>query len=510
MAMPGVVGPLAALPDEPPAADFFVQPEHPAVDAATTMAAKRTGPRLRRYKRGVAVLRRSFAVTVIALALICSTRSAQANGRFPQAQAIVSVPGSDGSTIFLRATFGILVSRDAGKTWRWICERALGYEGAWDPPIAVTRDGRLWVGLERGLVSTVDGCTVDRSAELEGEQIKDLTTDVRGETLWALTGAPDKRGAVWRRSLLTDAGGGTWERMGLMPEDIHPMTIEVAPSKPSRLYVTAQPYGTIRGWLWRSDDGGKTFTVNKNELAHDGPLFISAIDPKDPGRVVLRHLHGTGSAVLVTTDSGKTFKETLAIDSAMFGFSKSADGATLYAGSGLAADGIFRSTDRGEHFERMSNHGVLCLHDAAGGRLFVCENTFALGAQAIATSTDHGRTVTPIAAFTDIQGPVACGGDASAPDASSGLCAEAWTETFAQLLPRAPGADGGARRTRDAGVEPNAPPARKACGCSVIGAHAEGPDHVWLSAGLLPLVVWGRARSRRGSARNQSGPSGPT
>ncbi|MBA3780037.1 MAG: pseudouridine-5'-phosphate glycosidase [Chloroflexi bacterium] len=59
------------------------------------------------------------------------------------------MPSSDGSTIFLRATFGILVSRDAGKTWQWICERALGYEGSWDPPIAVTRDGRLWVGLDQ-------------------------------------------------------------------------------------------------------------------------------------------------------------------------------------------------------------------------------------------------------------------------------------------------------------------------------------------------------------------------
>ena len=426
----------------------------------------------------------------------------------------MSVPGSDGSTIFLRTTFGVLVSRDAGKSWRWICERALGYEGAWDPPIAVTRDSRLWVGLERGLVSTLDGCTVDRSPELEGEQIKDLTTDARGETIWALTGAPDKRGAVWRRSLATDGGAHTtWERMGLLPDDIHPMTLEVAPSKASRLYVTGQPYGTIRGWLWRSDDGGKTFSVTKNELAHAGPLFISAIDPRAPNRVVLRHLHSTGSAVLVTTDFGKTFKETLTIDSAMFGFSKSADGATLYAGSGLAADGIFRSTDRGEHFERMSNHGVLCLHVAAGGRLFVCENTFALGAPAIATSTDHGQTVTPIAAFTDIQGPVACGGDASAPDASSGLCADAWPETFAQLLPRAPGTDGGTRRKRDAGADagsdPSAPPARKSCGCSVIGAHDDRPDHAWLSAGLLPLVVWGRARGRRGSPRNQSGPSEP-
>lgn len=521
MVAPAVVGPRSPARADSPAARFFEHPEHAVLcDAnARTRAAIRTQARPSRYKGGVVLLRRSLCVTLITLALICSIRDARANGRFPRAQAIVSVPGSDGSTVFLRATFGILVSRDAGKTWKWICERSLGYEGAWDPPIAVTRDGRLWVGLERGLVSTVDGCSVQTSDELAGEQIKDLTTDPKGETLWALTGAPDKRGAVWRRTVTADAGA-RWERMGLMPDDIHPMTLEIAPSKPSRIYVTAQPYGTVRGWLWKSDDGGKTFTGGKNDLAETGPLFIAAVDPKDPNRVVLRHLHSTGSKVLVTTNGGKTFKETLSIDSAMFGFAKSSDGATLYAGSGLAKDGIFRSTDRGEHFERMSNHGVLCLHaapGAGGGRLFVCENPFNLGAPAIAVSTDHGQTVSPLARFADIQGPLACGRDAATPDASVGLCAEAWPETFAMFVPRDGGVkatDGGTRPRRDAGSDGGgasgaAPPSssRKTCGCAVIGAAESGPDRAWLTAGLLPLAMWGRARRRRGSSRNQSGPS---
>lgn len=520
MVIPGVVGPVAAPPEDPSAPDLFEHPEQPALDAVAAMA-KQTRTARKRYKGSVNVVAPpaprtklvtsswlALVFTLATLALLCSTGDARANGRFPQAQAIVTVPGGDGATVFLRATFGILVSRDGGKSWRWICERALGYEGAWDPPIAVTRDGRLWVGLERGLVSTLEGCTVSAATELAGEQIVDLTTDPKGETLWALTGAPDKRGAVWRRSPGGTDGGARWERMGLMPEDIHPMTLEVAPSKPSRIYVTAQPYGTVRGWLWRSDDGGKTFTGGKNELVHTGPLFIAAVDPKDPNRVVLRHLHTTGSTVLVTADAGKTFKETLSMTSAMFGFAKSADGKTLYAGSGLAVDGIFRSADRGETFERVSNHGVLCLHDASGGRLFVCENPFTLGAPGIALSTDQGRTVTPVATFADIQGPVACGADASAPDASTGLCAESWPETRAQFLPRDAGADRADAGRGDAGVAPQAAPARRsACGCSVVGAPDTSPDRVWLSTGLLPLIVWAWARGRRGSSRDQSGPS---
>ena len=525
MAIPGVVAPVAGAPEEPPEPGFLEQPEHPRTVEAT--ASTPNAPRAR-YKRGVHEwsLRRRRGSPPVSLSLLaritslatlaffCSIHEAGANGRFPQAQAIESVPGSDGSTLFLRATFGILVSRDAGKSWRWICERALGYEGAWDPPIAVTRDGRLWVGLERGLVSTLDGCTVDTANELTGEQVKDLTVDARGDTVWALTGAPDKRGAVWRLSAGTDGGSGThgrWERMGLLPEGINPMTIEVAPSRPSRVYVTGQPYGTVRGWLWRSDDGGKTIRGAKNELANSGPFFIAAVDPKDPDRVLLRHLHTTGSTVIVTADAGRTFKEVLAMESAMFGFAKSPDGLTYFAGSGLPEHGVYRSRDRGEHFERVANHGVLCLHDAPGDRLFFCENPLTLGGPGIALSTDQGATVAAIATFGDVQGPVRCGeGGGPVPDAGAALCAEAWPEILASVVPR----DAGARREAgvvDAGAPPAPTPARRSsCGCDVVGTPPGAPDHGWLTTGLVPLGVWARTRRRRGSAANQRGPSLPS
>lgn len=435
-------------------------------------------------------MHRWFATGMMALVSLCITRAALANGRFPQAQIIETVPSRAGETVFLRTTFGILVSRDAGKTWRWICERALGYEGTWDPPIAVTRDGRLWVGLERGLVSTLDGCAVDRVAELEGETIADLTADPHGDMLWAITGSPDKRNAIWRR-----APTGTWERMGFAPENIHLMTIEVAPSRFSRVYVTGQPYGEVRGQIFRSDDGGKTLHANANALSDSGPLFIAAIDPVDPSRVLLRHLHAAGSALLLTTDAGKTLTPVLEMKSAMFGFAKSTDGRTYWAGSGLEEDGIYRSTDRGKHFERVSQHGVLCLHEAPGDRLFVCENGFKLGAPAIGLSTDEGRTVRAIASFGDVEGPVACG----APDAAVSLCADAWADTRALVLPReagAPKVDAGA--TSDAG-EPSPPPPRKStCACTVVGERHEVDTRAWLAA-LAPLAYCARRSRRRGS-----------
>ena len=462
---------------------FFAHPEQPLLAITSSTKVERT-----RYKYGVTRAPRVCSLAFLTLALVCSTGPALANGRFPAAQAIVTVPHGDGATVFLRATFGVLLSRDAGKTWRWMCERALGYEGMWDPPIAATRDGRLWIGLERGLSSTLDGCLVEAAAELAGETVKDLTVDPSGDVLYALTGAPDKRGALWRKK-----GAATFERLGPTPDGFNPMTLEVAPSKPARIWVSGQTTGSIRGQLLYTEDGGKTYAGGKNDLPAEGPFFIADVDPRNADRVLVRHLHTTGSDVLLTTDAGKTLTTVLAMKSAMYGFAKSADGSTYWAGSGLPEHGIFQSRDRGAHFEHVSAKGVLCLSAAPGNRLLVCENPLTKGTPAVSFSTDEGKTLTGLAQFADVLGPVACASGAS-------VCADAWPETHSLLSPRA--ADAGTAASTTA-----ARPGRRGstCGCVVVGSVMDAPDRVWLTTGLLPLFAWARGRRRRGSLHSQSG-----
>lgn len=466
------------------------------------MASKATSSAGALYKEAVDARARrtafsSAAFIGVAALLMLTTSVASANGRFPKAQVVATVPGSSGDTLFVRTTFGILVSRDRGVTFRWICERALGYEGQWDPPIAVTRDGRLWVGLEAGLVSTPDGCAVDVASELAGETVRDLTTDDRGETLWAVTGAPGKPTHVFRRK------GSRWERLAAVGlDDVNPMTIEVAPSDPSRLYVSGQPYDTIRGRLYRSDDGGKTFTGRANDRKAEGPFFIAAVDPASPSRVVLRHLHTTGSDVLVTTDGGATFRATLSMASAMFGFTHSADGKTLWAGSGLPDHGVLRSTDRGETWQKVANRGVLCLHapPAPKDALYACENVLALGASAAAVSSDRGVTWSSLGTFADVRGPVAC-----AADAGAALCGEAaWEEIRAFVRPRdedagaAPVAVADAGRTDGGNAAAETGP-RRSCTCDAAGV-PRPLDPVFLIAGAFALGVRARARSAHGSS----------
>jgi uncharacterized protein (TIGR03382 family) len=406
---------------------------------------------------------RPRALFAAAALTVLAAGSASANGRFPKAQQIVTAPGSGGRTIFLRATFGVLVSRDAGASFTWLCEQAMGFSGTWDPPIAATRDGRLWMGLPDGLSSTRDGCDVVRAPELAGEIVVDLATEPDGERVVVVTSTPGKPAFVWRRP----SAKAPFARLGAGVTGVSFDTVDVAAGNPKRLYATAAPVGGgRRAHLFRSDDGGATLTELDVHLERDGRLFLSAIDPKDPDRIFVRHTNELGTDLLLSKDGGKTFTSVLRTKTSMFGFAATADGASLFAGAGDADEGVFRSKDRGVTWEPASKTSVLCLW-ADGASVFACSNPFARGGWAIAISRDDAASFRPLATFGDVRGAVAC-------DAGAGAaCAALWSDVRAQVVAPAPSVapDAGAEITdavSDAGGATL--PAKRACGCGASGA----------------------------------------
>jgi hypothetical protein len=436
-----------------------------------------------------------ISVLVLALALVAPT-AARANGRFPKAQQIVTVPGSEGKIVFLRATFGVLVSRDAGVTWSWLCEQAMGFSGTWDPPIAATKDGRLWIGLPDGLSSTADGCSVTRVPELAGEQVVDLATEPAGDRVVVVTSTPGKPAHVWRRPTAT----APFARLGAGVTGKSFDTVEVAPSKPSRVYATAAPVGGgRRAHLFRSDDGGATLTELDVPLAHDGRLFVSAVDPSDPDRLFVRHTNELGTDLLVSKDGGATFTSVLKTKTSMFGFAGTADGTTYFAGAGDAVEGTFRSRDRGVTWEPASKTSVLCLF-ADGPRVFACSNPYTRGGWAVAVSTDAAGTFRPLAAFDDVKGPLAC-------DAGAGAaCAGLWGEVRASVVSPAKAAASATPALDDASAVPStsladtgAPdagvaPTKRACDCDLPGTRGGSPAYVL--AMLLALALAARRLDR--------------
>lgn len=422
-------------------------------------------------------------------AAVYAEGSAFANGRFPRAQQIVSTPG-DPSRVFLRATFGVLASFDGGASFRWLCEDAIGFSGTWDPPVAATPDRRLWMGLEHGLSWTIDACTVHAVPELAGELVSDVSA--AGNDLILATSTPKKPAALWRVS------HGVPRKMGATLDGYYIDTLDAAGA---RLYATGVVIGERAApHLFRSDDYGATLRELHPTLPTQGRLYLAAIDPANASRILVRQLSDRGSDLLVSDDGGATFSVALHMAGAMFGFTQSADGATVWAGSGDADEGLHRSTDRGRTFAPVAKAPIFCLHRSAE-KLFTCSNPFTDHGYAIGASTDDGATIAPLIGFADVLGPVACdaGAGASCGNTWTAMHATLTTQTVAQPAPSTSSSSASSDATPAPATAASSasPPSRSSCACDAAPSPSSpsSPSRMALFAFAIALF-WRRVASR--------------
>ncbi|HQY60850.1 MAG TPA: hypothetical protein PK141_05620, partial [Polyangiaceae bacterium] len=437
----------------------------------------------------------SFLVRSLSLAgaisLSAFPSGARANGRFPATNAIVVAP-RDPSFLVLRATYGVLFSRDAGKTWDWVCEQSLGYSGIEDPPIALTERpvvvGAMFGGLA---VSDDQGCSFAlRKGPLDKRVMNDVTV-ARGRPREVLALSSSYAG---RGDAGGDAGGNLYTSTLFVSKDegltfastgatLDPTvlleTVEATESDPSRVYLSGAREGAsgIEGVLLMSVDGGATFTERRVPLvAGERAVFIGAVDPKDPDRLYVRLSGGPDLArgrLLVSDDGGKAFREVWASDGPLTGLALSPDGARVYAGS--VKDGLVVA-DRGTlAFEARAKVQVQCLA-TAGDRVFACSNErsgFVAGA-----SSDDGRTFAPLLRLAGLRGQLACGASST----TAVECTKNWPRLRDEL---GIGADGGA--TSPAPPSPAAPPPPgDSGGCDTVGRREVAGT---AGAGVLALAV---------------------
>lgn len=176
-------------------------------------------------------------------------------------------------------------------------------------------------------------------------------------------------------------GGVTWESI-FNHEPVSSIgAIAVAPSDANTLYVgTGEP--NLRNdvafgdGMWKSTDAGKTW--QHMGLEGSGAVARIAIDPADPNRAfaaVLGDVYKASSerGIYRTIDGGKTWQRVLYADDRTGGSSIAIDPANpkhLLAGmwegwrtpyhlnSGGPNDGIYESSDGGEHWTRLKGNGL--------------------------------------------------------------------------------------------------------------------------------------------------------
>jgi hypothetical protein len=446
----------------------------------------------------------STLATLAAFVTFTWSPPARANGRYPASGQIAVSPMSP-STLMVRATYGLMLSTDSGKTWGWLCEPAVGYGNEEDPEMAFMGNGTLLAGIFEGLsVGTPDACQwAFVPGTLLGKYVIDLSVD-KGDPSQAVLiisnsdGQDDAGDPIFLTELWQTADQGvTWTQAGVaLPPQFLGLTVDAAPSNAQRVYLSGR-YGApdYPGVLERTDDRGATW--QDLPIPGTGAMslpYIGGVDPQDPDVVYVRLHADTGDSLVVTKDGGMTWSTVYTAKGTLYGFALSPDGSTVAIGGDM--DGVLTAPASSLQFTQVSPVGALCLTWASSG-LYACANEF-VDKFTAGVSTDQGKTWTALMHLSDVC-PLAC----SEPDSGVTLdCPALWPAT-AQTINASCGLDAGpstgassAAAASSSSGEP-AGTGSKGCSCSLPGGAGGGAAALSLAglAGLVGAVA--RTRRRR-------------
>jgi hypothetical protein len=374
-------------------------------------------------------------------ALLLSSAPAAANGRFPAANQIVFSP-ADPDLVVLRTSYGILPSRDDGKTWQYLCEETIGVGTSTlaDPAIGLTHNGSLLAGVALGLnVSPDVGCNWNCiGGPLAGQLITDLAVrpDAPSSAV-AITGsfvvqADSGQELNYSQVFETNDDGVSWAALGTpIDPGVLVTTVDVTKTDPNRLYVSGtRGYGSARtASLFVSTDKGQhwnevPFRPGQFDPAAEDEIFIGGVDPTNADRVYVRSSAlATGgqsrlTAVTLAADGTPTFSAGHVFDAGaaflgltgqMLGFALSPDGSKVYIGS--QEDGLWVAETSDLAFKKTSSKGIQCLA-TRGNELWAC--SAAVDGFVAGVSTDDGKTFTAkLPLIGALAGPIACSPNAS-------------------------------------------------------------------------------------------------
>jgi hypothetical protein len=374
-----------------------------------------------------------LGAALLCASLLLAAGSSHANGRFPLSQRLFQDQSNPDSFV-LSATFGLLVSRD-GQNWYHVCEGMLTSELLEsDPLLELMPDGSLLAGLVRPLLRSEDcGCSWQPVlGEAEDQWVVDIAKAGASSVL-ALARTSGQ--ALTFRLERSNDGGRSWSKLSDLPQGMQAFTLDAAPSNPMRVYVSAMlnadpDAGIAQSTpaLFVSDDGGATWSTPRSiqGATPDDFAYIAAVDPRDPDTIYVRtdawtlsedeSIDEANDALFVSDDAGVGFREVLRRHAKLFGFALSPDGATVALGYGdpkqaaryvYAEDtGIYRASTATLAFTQELNAEVSCLTWNANGLYACLEGGVGLSADGSTPATPEGFT--PVVAFADVKGPLAC------------------------------------------------------------------------------------------------------
>jgi hypothetical protein len=382
-----------------------------------------------------------------ALLLVLSLAgTARANGR-PDAVSTIHWQQGDPQHLAAGLTFGLILSQDGGATWQWMCEKAVGYGGMYDPDYAYTASGALFATTFDGLRVMRDGC-VFGAAPPGNTFVSQVRLAPDGRVFYAASDAADS-------SIYQSSDDGMSFPISASPGRPNDWWESLVFGSDQRVYLAGYRFqshclaGTV-GYgdpcltdadcpaieprrhkgptcgdasklylVRRSDDGGATFAIEPTSPSLPAPqngttLAIVGVDPANPD-IVYARLRATTDSLYVSSDGAVTWTKVLD-EPEHFSFVVRKSG-ELVVGTKLS--GSKRSADHGATWtDLVSPPHIGCLYESPSGEVWACTQNYAqmmtpempaipADGFGIMKSTDLA-TWTGVLRFQDIAAPVSC------------------------------------------------------------------------------------------------------
>jgi hypothetical protein len=335
--------------------------------------------------------RAHFVAALGGLTLALVTSSAAANGRFPRAQRLIQDQQSP-ELMALYGTYGLLVTRDAGASWRHVCEAATGTYAGEDSLLEIMAEERIVLRTETGLSrSDASLCSYSTVLGSATEVLQDITRDSQSPNGLLSLSTALGAGGVFVSSLSSSSDGGlTFTPLaGVAPDVLElGLTLDVATNQPELIYLSGLD-SMGRGKLARSENRGQSFVgFEITGLGISAPPYIAAISANNPDMVFVRTdeysragFEGRETAddsLYFTPDGGQTWHLSLNKRGKLYGFALSPDEQWILAGFGdpvlpaifvepdeiglyrVALEDLVASPDA-PPWQRIYDRGVTCL-----------------------------------------------------------------------------------------------------------------------------------------------------